>query len=88
MTGKFEDANSIKADCFISRLMTLLFLTRINMEPSGIAVNVRRSPGFALKRARTSFGTVIWPRGESVDSLVTQGLQNTSRTRGYRKVDA
>lgn len=51
----------------LARLITLLFLARINTVQSGIAVNVTRSPAFMPRLLRIAFGIVIWPRCESFD---------------------
>src|SRR4029077_6419997 len=44
-----------------ARLITLLFLTRIRTRPSGINVNVMRSPAFMPRLSRICLGIVVWP---------------------------
>src|SRR5205823_113535 len=44
-----------------ARDMTLLFLTRIRTRPSGITVNVMRSPAFMRRRSRICLGMVVCP---------------------------
>jgi len=42
-----------------ARLMTLLFLRRISTVPSGISVNMIRSPDFIPRLSRMPFGIVV-----------------------------
>src|SRR5438067_12059972 len=55
--------------------MTLLFLTRIRTRPSGITVNVMRSPAFMRRRSRICLGMVVCPLLVRVASVfMTIGL--------------
>src|SRR5215469_8226114 len=60
-----------------ARLMTLLFLTRINTVPSGIGVKVIRSPGFNRRLSRMALGTVVWPLLVRVDSVLMRASLRT-----------